>query len=346
MVAAPNVLDEGILRKAILRTEEEQASDSHLEEAETEAVAAAGVVADPLTNEQQHLLNELSSWAGKARNRPDSKAEAILEWIEEHLKTGGAWNEKRVILFTEYRATHSWLQQILAANGLGGERLMYLHGAMLPDEREAVKAAFQADPRVSPVRILLATDAASEGIDLQNHCNYLIHVEIPWNPNVMEQRNGRIDRHGQRQEEVLIWHPVGTHGETGSQGLNSAAGDHEYLLKAALKVDSIRQDLGSVGSVLAKQIEDAMLGRGFRLDVSASDARTASARRQIAGERRLRERIAALHQRLLDAQKDAHLSPAHLVRAVNVGLELAAKPRSPPLACQERPRAASSMCPT
>ena len=326
VVAAPNVLDEGILRKAILRTEEEQASDSHLEEAETEAVAAAGVVADPLTNEQQHLLNELSSWAGKARNRPDSKAEAILEWIEEHLKTGGAWNEKRVILFTEYRATHSWLQQILAANGLGGERLMYLHGAMLPDEREAVKAAFQADPRVSPVRILLATDAASEGIDLQNHCNYLIHVEIPWNPNVMEQRNGRIDRHGQRQEEVLIWHPVGTYGETGSQGLNSAAGDHEYLLKAALKVDSIRQDLGSVGSVLAKQIEDAMLGRGFRLDVSASDARTASARRQIAGERRLRERIAALHQRLLDAQKDAHLSPAHLVRAVNVGLELAAKP--------------------
>ncbi|MDH8286953.1 helicase-related protein, partial [Klebsiella pneumoniae] len=62
--------------------------------------------------------------------------------------------------------------------------------------------------KASAVRILLATDAASEGIDLQNYCNYLIHLEIPYNPNVMEQRNGRIDRHGQRQKEVVIWHPV------------------------------------------------------------------------------------------------------------------------------------------
>ncbi len=53
-------------------------------------------------------------------------------------------------------------------------------------EREAVKAAFQADPTRTPVRILLATDAAGEGLDLQNHCRYLIHYEIPWNPNRLE----------------------------------------------------------------------------------------------------------------------------------------------------------------
>ena len=58
----------------------------------------------------------------------------------------------------------------------------------------AAYAAFQADPQSAPVRILLATDAASEGIDLQNHCAHLIHYEIPWNPNRLEQRNGRIDR--------------------------------------------------------------------------------------------------------------------------------------------------------
>lgn len=68
-------------------------------------------------------------------------------------------------------------------SGWGGDLLMELHGGIDPEERERVKAAFQAHPDVSPVRILLATDAASEGIDLQNHCNYLIHVEIPWNPN-------------------------------------------------------------------------------------------------------------------------------------------------------------------
>ena len=60
------------------------------------------------------------------------------------------------------------------------------------------------------MRILLATDAASEGIDLQNHCPRLIHYEIPWNPNRLEQRNGRIDRHGQQAAEVLIYHFVGS----------------------------------------------------------------------------------------------------------------------------------------
>ncbi|MDW8217293.1 MAG: helicase-related protein [Acidobacteriota bacterium] len=52
---------------------------------------------------------------------------------------------------------------------------------------------------MSPVRILLATDAASEGLDLQNFCSRLIHHEIPWNPNRLEQRNGRVDRPGQRR---------------------------------------------------------------------------------------------------------------------------------------------------
>jgi hypothetical protein len=60
---------------------------------------------------------------------------------------------------------------MLAAEGLaGGDRLLTLHAGMDTQERERIKAAFQAEPSASPVRILLATDAASEGIDLQNHC--------------------------------------------------------------------------------------------------------------------------------------------------------------------------------
>ena len=78
---------------------------------------------------------------------------------------------------------------------------MTMYGGMDSKDRERIKAAFQTDPKHSPVRILLATDAASEGIDLQNHCSRMIHYEIPWNPNRLEQRNGRIDRHGQRVEE-------------------------------------------------------------------------------------------------------------------------------------------------
>ena len=84
-----------------------------------------------------------------------------------------------------------------------------MYGGMDSEKREAVKAAFQTSPDISPVRILLATDAASEGLDFQNFCSRLIHYEIPWNPNRMEQRNGRVDRHGQKADKVLVYHFVG-----------------------------------------------------------------------------------------------------------------------------------------
>ena len=102
------------------------------------------------------------------------------------------------------------------------------------DEREKVKAEFQTNPKDADVRILLATDAASEGIDLQNFCNRLIHVEIPYNPNVMEQRNGRIDRYGQKESEVLIWHPV----DGGDVGDEIIGGYMEDIIRALRKLEA------------------------------------------------------------------------------------------------------------
>ena len=63
-----------------------------------------------------------------------------------------------------------------------------IFGGMPNDQREPIKAAFQTHPKESAVRILLATDAASEGVNLQNHCSKLIHFEIPWNPNRILRR--------------------------------------------------------------------------------------------------------------------------------------------------------------
>jgi SNF2 family DNA or RNA helicase len=104
----------------------------------------------------------------------------------------------------------------------------------------------------------LATDSASEGIDLQNHCNKLIHFEIPWNPNRMEQRNGRIDRHGQKADEVLVYHFVGKgyedHKNMREQKVSELFADLEFLMRAAKKVNQIRTDLGKVGPVIASMI--------------------------------------------------------------------------------------------
>ena len=336
-------LQERILRKAILRSEEDYADDAQVEEAQAEAIKAATELSSTLTNEQRTILERLCSWAESAKNRADSKAEVILSWLEEHLETDGEWNDKRVILFTEYRATHSWLQEVLTSGGWGGERLMVLHGGMDRDERERIKAAFQEHPSISPVRILLATDAASEGIDLQNHCNYLIHIEIPWNPNVMEQRNGRIDRHGQEEKTVLIWHPVGKGPEAGAAppGVRPGDldGDHEFLMRAVRKVDRIRQDLGCVGPVIAQQIEEAMLGRRIEMDTRDAETKASNARRFVAAERRLRERIARLHERLLEARDGFHLTPDRVERAVSVALDIAGRPPLEPAALPGAPDA-------
>lgn len=328
-------IDDKILKKAILRTEEDFANDQLYEDAQNDAIEASGELSVPLDQEQRQILDRLTTWVEKSKNRVDTKAIAIIKWLESHLKTNGEWNRKRVILFTEFRATQVWMEQILTTHGFGGERIMLMHGGVDQKEREKIKAAFQTHPDISPVQILLATDAASEGIDLQNYCNYIVHIEIPWNPNVMEQRNGRIDRHGQKESEVYIWHPVGAGFESNksirSGKIGQIEGDHEYLMRAVLKIDTIREDLGSVGPVIAQQIEEAMLGKRTVLDTTVAEKLGAKARKILLTERRLQEKIDKLHQRLMEAKTDFHLSPEHIRGAVSIALDLADKPPLKPV---------------
>lgn len=320
--AKQDTMTERILYKAIQKADEDYADDRAVESAQAEAVEEATRRASPLTAEQRGMLGELRAWAHRARNQADSKAKAILDWLTANLRPDGQWNDRRVILFTEYRTTHQWIHQILASHGFGGERLAQLHGGLSQEEREPIKAAFQASPQDSPVRILLATDAASEGIDLQNHCNRLIHLEIPYNPNVMEQRNGRIDRHGQREKEVLIWHPV----DGGDAGGASVGGHGEDILRALRKLDSMRADMGSVNPVIAPQMSGLIEGSLRDLDTRLAEARIARAKNFVRAERELKERVAKLHERLLTTQRDFHLTPDHVLMAVKAGLALAGRP--------------------
>lgn len=99
----PTGMKERILHKAILRSEEEYADDEQIEEAQDEAVEAATELATPLTDEQRQMLDKMAAWADRAKNRSDSKAKAILAWLDEHLLADGEPSKARVILFTEYR---------------------------------------------------------------------------------------------------------------------------------------------------------------------------------------------------------------------------------------------------
>lgn len=302
------------------------------EEYELEAGEVMGSVSQslsPLSAEEKGLLQQLREFAARASQRPDCKAQALINWLKSNLRPGGQWNTERVIIFTEYRATQRWLYDLLAREGFAQDgRLEMIYGGMPNDQREPIKAAFQAHPDESKVRILLATDAASEGLNLQNHCSTLIHFEIPWNPNRMEQRNGRVDRHGQKADEVLIHHFVGQGFDTAktSGKVGDLEADLEFLMRAALKVETIREDLGKVGPVIASQVEEAMLGRRTRLDTTRAEQDAEPVRRMLKFERKLREQLEKLAAQLHETQHELNLTPDHIENVVRVGLELAGQP--------------------
>jgi len=312
-----------VLTATMDRSEDDVADEREQAEAVREALVASAEYAPTLTTEQAELLDRLEAWSAQAAGRADAKAGALLAWLDEVVRPGGSWGDERVIIFTEYRDTQRYLVDLLEAHGLGGERMAQLYGGMEEDKREHVKAVFQADPALDPVRVLVATDAASEGIDLQAHCHRLVHYEIPWNPNRLEQRNGRIDRHGQTAPVVVVRHFVGAGYTEAAPG--SLEDDLEFLAHVARLVNNIREDLGSAGAVIAAQVEDKMLGRRQSLD--EADVRAAAPRGRLASmDRALRERIDALRDRLDESVAELHLSPSNVERVVRTALALAHQP--------------------
>lgn len=292
-------------------------------EAEHELLDRAASLTPPPDGEQVALLEALSRWAERHAEPPDAKAHALLGELRRVCRPNGTWNDERVIVFTEYRDTQIWLAGLLAAAGLGGSRLGLLYGGMDETARERLKAAFQASPdeELAAVRILLATDTASEGIDLQRRCHRVIHYDIPFNPNRLEQRIGRVDRYGQHHE-VDVVHFVGAGWQQASPGSYEA--DLEFLSRVARKVATERHDLGSVNPVLAHAVEAQMLGRAVFTDPLTITPNPAVA--MLAAEHNLRAQAKRLRAQLDRSITQLHVAPRNVRRVVEVALALAGQP--------------------
>jgi len=130
-------------------------------------------------NAERRALEEIHTLAMRARG-----AECKLRALRRLLSRSG----ESAIVFTEYRDTLATLERELT--GLG---TCQLHGGLTNAERASVIRRFTA----GDCRILLATDAASEGLNLQARCRLVVHLEVPWTPTRIEQRVGRVDRIGQ-----------------------------------------------------------------------------------------------------------------------------------------------------
>lgn len=173
----------------------------------------------------------------------DARFAGIETWIDEHLRENKEWrDDERLILFTEYKDTLAYILWRLRRLGHDDPEIQHLFGGQSLDHREGLKRAF--NDIADPVRILAATDAASEGLNLQETCRYVFHFDIPWNPMRMEQRNGRVDRYGQLRD-VSCYHFT-TRDES----------DIAFLGRIAWKLNEARADLGSVGDILARSVEE------------------------------------------------------------------------------------------
>ncbi|MEW6047839.1 MAG: helicase-related protein, partial [Bacillota bacterium] len=157
----------------------------------------------------QEEIEELRRLATQARGVEESGAEAKLSKLKQLLQDEGFFDrpDKRLLIFTEFKDTLDYLVQNLSAWGF---RVGCIHGSMKPGSRDEPGTRLHAEQqfREGAIQILVATEAAGEGINLQV-CNILFNYDIPWNPNRLEQRMGRIHRYGQRKD-CLIFNFVAT----------------------------------------------------------------------------------------------------------------------------------------
>jgi ERCC4-related helicase len=319
---------EKVLRPLAERLEETAEDDAAYATVQADALTTVRRLSAPLTKEERSILEELNVRARKAQDKADGKFAALRAWLEPIVCPDGPkgeWRPERVIIFTEYRDTQRWLKNCLITAGYPPARIAELYGGQDEEAREHIKNLFQESPDLpgGEVRILLATDAASEGINLQNHCHRLLHWEIPWNPNRLEQRNGRVDRHGQPAPTVDVLHFVPRDWEQADFGAGTLEDEMRFLQHAVQKVEQIREDLGSAGEVIAAQVEQKMLGR--RADWQSADAeisrRSANARQKV--ERDLARDLERLTSALAGSRTELNLSPETVERVVRTGLRLA-----------------------
>jgi superfamily II DNA or RNA helicase len=186
----------------------------------------------PLSAGEREIAQRLLQAAEAVPSGRDAKLQALVR-----LLNGGLAGEK-VVVFTEYRDTLR-----AAARRLDAEQVTYttFHGGTPDRERDSAIHSFLTDPLI---RVFLATDAASEGKNLQHGVHHLVHLDVPWNPNRYLQRNGRIDRYGQT-ETPHIWALVAAD-RKGNQGRP----EYRVLEIVIEKLQRIAKESGSVGQVL------------------------------------------------------------------------------------------------
>jgi superfamily II DNA or RNA helicase len=324
--------DEAELEEAALESEEELAAEA----ATAVGATGAGYLWRAAIEAELAAVAEMRAVADAHRGGPDERVLKLLDWIEAEmcpgLFTGAAqWTNRRLLIFTEYEDTRRWLERLLretiAHTDRADERIATFTGSTPADRREEIKQAFNAPPDQHPLRILIATDAAREGLNLQRHCRDLFHFDLPWNPSRLEQRNGRIDRKLQPASKVHCRYVYVQRPED------------RVLKRLVEKTETIRKQLGSAAPVLETRITELLAHGIGRTDVDhleteiehiQEDERQRRAKADLEpireADAKLVRSLEQLRTRLETSRRQVGVDRDQLQRVVTYGLDLAGAP--------------------
>lgn len=206
-----------------------------------EALELTDILPGDLPVKRTHDTRDTSHLPGQLQG-PDSKLEKLVELLQlVQQEEPGA----KVLIFTYFVGTSRYLEEQLSARGFAALRI----AGDVPsdpkrpdkDERGIVMRRFREDPEI---RVLVSTEVGSEGLDFQ-FCHYLVNYDLPWNPMVVEQRIGRIDRFGQQSENVHVLNIV-----------VEGTVEDRILLRLYQRIGIFRESIGQLEAILGEEVSE------------------------------------------------------------------------------------------
>lgn len=212
---------------------------------------------DEHARHDRQVLEELASLVAAVTAKHFAKFQELLRQFRG-LGLDEPGCNARVVLFSERIDTLEFLRYHLRKElGIKADQIAVFHGTL--DDRRQMDLVNSFGSESSPIRILLASDAASEGINLHYYCHRMVHFDLPWSLITLEQRNGRIDRFGQHQTpEIRYLLTIPDHPEV--------AGDLRVLERLIEKEDTVHKNLGDVAWLMNlhdQEKEEERIGRGL-----------------------------------------------------------------------------------
>jgi len=271
--------------------DEDELTDDERQQLETE-IAANATAAQTILELQGEIerLQQLEVLAQRVlAGETDRKLEELSQLFENDTEMFDAQgNRRKLIIFTEHRDTLEYLVARLSTL-IDRQAVVTIHGSMDLEQRQQTQQAFNQNPKVM---VLVATDAAGEGINLQQSCHLMVNYDLPWNPNRLEQRFGRIHRIGQT-EVCHLWNLVAGNTREGKV--------YETLLR---KLDVARAALGGkVFDVLGEAINGKELEKLFIEAIRYGDRPDKQAELEQAIEERIKQLRELLEKRSLHSDR-------------------------------------------